>query len=96
MLNLGNNQIGDEGAGHLANGLKTNTVGAILHSSFSLEPAAFIEQVLTTLKLYGNEIGPIGAQHLAVALKYNTVNIVMCLTLFISTILRTDTNCTQP
>ncbi|CAF3923814.1 unnamed protein product [Adineta steineri] len=79
-LELGGNEIGNQGAQHLANALEGNKtlttiylggnkIGdqGVQHLGHSLE----INKTLTTLYLRGNKIGAKGAQHLANALESN-------------------------
>ena len=95
-LNLQHNTIGADGARHLADTLKTNTVNIIF--IFSLHLHLFlITQVLTILNLEDNGIGDNGMQYLGDALKTNTVNIVFDLPLSSACIpYHTDTHHTQP
>jgi Ran GTPase-activating protein (RanGAP) involved in mRNA processing and transport len=79
-LALVGNQIGAQGAEHLANALQKNKVTLFTPLNF-LCNCAFINfpQTLRTLKLYNNKIGAQGAEHLANALQQNKVTL---LTLF--------------
>jgi Ran GTPase-activating protein (RanGAP) involved in mRNA processing and transport len=76
-LDLSDNEIGADGAQHLADALRNNTVTVILHSSISYMHLYFCTQTLTTLDLSDNEIGADGAQHLADALRNNTVTLIL-------------------
>lgn len=72
-VELGNNQIGDKGAEHLANALQQNKVtGIVLFCSYPII-FYYFSQTLTTLDLYNNRIGFYGGQHLADALEQNKV-----------------------
>ncbi|CAF0751735.1 unnamed protein product [Adineta steineri] len=79
-LNLGWNEIGDQGAQDLANALQINKVTTILVSaSSSLHFIIHIlfTQTLTTLDIAGNQIGAKGAQDLANALQINKVTTIL-------------------
>lgn len=73
-LELYQNEIGDQGAEHLLDALKHNSVISSLldvsHKSFIIHS---LIQTLTGLDLHQNQIGDQGAQHLADALKNNRV-----------------------
>ena len=80
-LDLGWNNIGDEGAAALAGALKTNTALTtpyLWHNNIGDEGAAALagalktNTALTTLELWHNNIGDEGAAALAGALKTNT------------------------
>ncbi|CAM4793083.1 unnamed protein product [Rotaria magnacalcarata] len=80
-LNLERNNIGAEGAQHLAQALHNNTALTILNLQFNniddeavrhLAQELHKHTTLTTLNLGGNDIGAEGAQHLAEALHSNT------------------------
>ncbi len=66
------NEIGLQGAKHLANALAQNQVTPLV--LLYIEPFIhYFLQTLTTLVLFGNEIGAQGAEHLANALQQNRV-----------------------
>lgn len=73
-LELYQNQISDQGAQHLLDALKHNSVIPSLldlsHKSFIIHS---VTQTVTSLDLHQNQIGNQGAQHLAAALKNNRV-----------------------
>jgi Ran GTPase-activating protein (RanGAP) involved in mRNA processing and transport len=89
-LELFNNAIGPEGAQHLADALRNNTVSFICHfPHFHLH---FSIQTLTVLNIGLNKIKGEGTQHLADALRTNTVNIFLSIfLLFFSTFSHTGT-----
>ena len=70
-LDLYLNEIGAEGARHLADTLQINKVRLI---SYPLIADFHLNQTLTTLLLIDNQIGNEGAQHLANALQTNRVH----------------------
>lgn len=72
-LNLGSNQIGDEGAHHIAAALRNNTVTMFnsLFSKFSLKYCDM--QAIQVLYLQWNRIGAVGARHIANTLQNNKV-----------------------
>jgi Ran GTPase-activating protein (RanGAP) involved in mRNA processing and transport len=78
-LQLGDNEIGNQGLEYLAKALQQNNVKLIslLHSIESL--IAHFLQTLTTLLLYYNEICAEGAKHLANALQHNKVTLISAL-----------------
>lgn len=80
-LRLGGNQIGDKGAEHLANVLKTNTSLTSLYLGNNnigeiglgyLASALKINTSLNSLDIWDNKIGNKGAEYLATVLKINT------------------------
>ena len=73
-LDLGGNQIGDEGTELLAVALKNNKVKCILSSLPCHYHLYFFVQKLILLDLSRNEIGNEGAKQLAKTLKNNEVN----------------------
>ena len=76
-LDLYRSQIGDQGAQHLADALRNNTVSIFLSYSSSFHHIHFFTQTLTRLNLYDNQIGDEGAQHLADALRNSTVTLFL-------------------
>ncbi|CAF1667628.1 unnamed protein product, partial [Adineta ricciae] len=79
-LYLSGNRIGDEGAQHIANALRTNTTLTTLDLSGNeigdegaqhIADALRTNTTLTTLHLSWNAIGAEGAQHIADALPTN-------------------------
>ena len=74
-LNLERNEIGDEGAQHLARALKVNRVRLDFSTSRHSSAIFISHRHCTTLHLAVNEIGEEGAQHLASALQVNTVRL---------------------
>ena len=73
-LNLTSNQIGSQGAKHLANALEHNSVIGTPPLFFSFNYSlTIILQMLITLHLAVNQIGAQGTEHLANALKHNNV-----------------------
>jgi len=77
ILDLGGNQIGDEGAQYLADALKTNEVKCILSTHSCHYHLYFFAQKLTILNLSRNEIGDEGAKQFAGALQNNKVNCIL-------------------
>jgi Ran GTPase-activating protein (RanGAP) involved in mRNA processing and transport len=75
-LDLGGNQIGNQGTNYLATALKTNMVKRIFYSFITLS-SAFFTQTLTQLRLYKNRIRDQGAIDLASALENNKVNCIL-------------------
>ncbi len=71
-LDLRRNEIGAEGARHLAQALQNNTVRQVLFRSTDIHHDISI-QTLTTLDLQENNIGDEGVQNLAQALQNNAV-----------------------
>jgi Leucine Rich repeat len=69
-LNIKHNQIGDNGAKHLADALKDNTVRFPTLSQIYFP---ILPQTLTTLVLADNQIGRNGAQYIADILRNNKV-----------------------
>jgi len=76
-LDLGGNQIGDEGTQLLADALKLNKVKCIFLPHLHHCYLYFFAQKLTILNLSKNKIGDKGATHLANALKENEVNYIL-------------------
>ncbi len=76
-LDLGGNQIGDEGTQLLADALKQNKVKCIFLPHLHHCYLYFFAQKLTILNLSKNKIGDKGATHLANALKENEVNCIL-------------------
>jgi len=70
-LHLSYNEIGHEGAKHIANALQCNKV--IYFLLFATPSKRHFIQTLTTLYLSYNRIGDQGVKHLANALRENTV-----------------------
>jgi hypothetical protein len=99
-LNLYNNRIGVQGAQHLSDALRHNTVKQrVSSSSFTHPTVSYFTQTLTTLGLNFNQIGVQGAQHLSDTLRQNTVRPRVFLSLpFASNgfLFYTDTHYTQP
>jgi Ran GTPase-activating protein (RanGAP) involved in mRNA processing and transport len=75
-LDLSGNEIGDQGANHLATALKNNMVNHIFYSFIPLA-SVFFTQTLTQLRLYKNRIRDQGAIDLASALENNKVNCIL-------------------
>ena len=71
-MDLRSNDIGDEGAYHLADALRDNMVTLSIVKSDTYYFYGF-SQTLTTLRLRGNKIGPLGEKHLKDALQNRTV-----------------------
>jgi len=71
-LDLSGEEIDDNGAQHIADALRNNTVRMIHYFSSDIYCLPFLK-TLTSLKLRQNRIGEAGAQHLADALRGNTV-----------------------
>jgi len=69
-LNLYDNQVGSQGALHLANALQNNIVRAI----FSLHHSNVFVQSLEILNLYNNSISDEGTEYIANALQMNRVS----------------------
>jgi Ran GTPase-activating protein (RanGAP) involved in mRNA processing and transport len=76
MLDLYLNEIGAEGARHLADALKINTVRSFFYPFITSASFSFKIQALTTLNLVDNNIGNQGAQYLANALEINRVRVL--------------------
>jgi Ran GTPase-activating protein (RanGAP) involved in mRNA processing and transport len=76
-LHLGWNLIGDEGAKHLADALRQNTVKYISSPYLCHYDLLFFIQTLTKLDIGGNQIGEKGANDLATALKDNMVGHIL-------------------
>jgi hypothetical protein len=75
MLSFRENQIGEQGAGHLAEALKINQV-IVLCVFRSRSDSWSFTQTLIVLDLGKNEIEEEGAEHIAEALKINKVIIL--------------------
>lgn len=73
ILDLRYNNLGDEGAQHLADALRNNAVSIMLPSDRLCSHLDILSQILTTLKLDCNQIGSVGIQHLVDALQNNTI-----------------------
>ena len=67
------NEIGDQGAEHLANALQQNKVTRFILLFFLFNHSFTILQILITLNLEHDKIGDQGAEHLANALQQNKV-----------------------
>ena len=89
VLNLGGNQIGDDGGCALASALRSNRtlqqllltnnrLGPMSASAFGESLAANHTSVLHTLALANNQLGAIGAQHLCDALAPAPVHVCYC------------------
>ena len=76
-LDLRHDQIGDNGAQHLADAFRNNRVSLFLSYFSSFHHIHFFTQALTTLDLGNNRIGDEGAQHLADALRNNTMTVFL-------------------
>ena len=77
-IDLSGNKIGYEGAKHLAEALRNNTVATILSCHiFTCTHVHFFTQTLSTLALVCDRIGSEGAKCLADALKHNTVTLIL-------------------
>jgi Ran GTPase-activating protein (RanGAP) involved in mRNA processing and transport len=74
QLNLSRNNIGDEGAKHLAEVLRNNKVIHCTSSSISFIYFHFHIQTITQLNLEFNRIGDEGAKYLAEVLRNNQVS----------------------
>jgi len=73
-VDLGQNNIGNQGAQYLANALHQNEVTRLTSMYFLVNYSFMIFlQALVKLNLSSNEIGPQGAEYLANALKQNMV-----------------------
>ncbi len=70
-MHLSYNDIGRQGAAHIANALRCNKV--IYFLLFATSSKRLFIQTLTTLYLSYNRIGDQGVQHLSNALRENTV-----------------------
>ena len=77
-LDLSENGIGDEGAQHLADGLRKNKVSMIGFRCVSYKRVEISTQTLMALYLQVNKIGEEGAQRLADVLRTNTVSSIVC------------------
>ena len=76
-LNLGYNQLGAEGARHIACALRKNTVRIVLFFLFFNVIDILLIQTLKELFLNNNSIGNVGAEYMADTLKENTVRILI-------------------
>jgi Ran GTPase-activating protein (RanGAP) involved in mRNA processing and transport len=78
-INLGGNEIGDEGAEHLSNALSTNTTltSIILYkNNIGVKGAEYLSNALSTnttltsISLYRNNIGDEGVEYLSNVIPY--------------------------
>jgi len=82
-LDLGNNQIGSEGAQAIAQALERNQVRYIFNFLTSVTSLLYLLQTLTMLRLDYNQIGPEGAQAIAQALDRNKVRHIFSFSLLL-------------
>jgi hypothetical protein len=78
-INLGWNNIGDNGAEYLSNALSTNTISIILpYNGIGVKGAEYLSNALSTnttlrsISLYNNNIGDEGAEYLSNVLSTNS------------------------
>ena len=75
VLNLESNRIGNDGAKHLADALRTNAVNFILSLHLSRLYPHFSTQTIVALNLRLNKITAEGVRHLAETLRNNMVTL---------------------